>query len=935
MKLGPSPSLPYGSLVLRLGAHALGEVFYLLGNLLPLPWGLFLWRLALGCNPYHIAAAVNRALALKEEPTGKGWDAFRSLLECIGNPRNCSASDLYLTWIPGRRVRSLAARMLWGKAGKDMLVGAHDRVLKEACITLAAHHFRMALASQNMSRAGEALMAWESLEEDSPDLRWARVEFAWACGAIGQACAKARPLVEEGLFPSPLDPLRWAGLFLRAQDRPQAKKCLEWAERWVPEESALWAIRGQLAWEEGRRDEARLEWERALSRNPEDVEIFLRWLAADRGWDRPPALEERVRLRIEGPAEIALGERREISCSVQGDGANWTLFVLPPAGWGVVPETREARFDPDGKAKVNILALRPDRVRGGPWPLHFVAANAESYRVARAQIAVPDPNPGSLVVVVTEDHEIQEERAVLPREMLRRLLVEKSKFASSLGVPWTHMVEAGSTLAVPAMASVEGGKDWQEMEGAIRSHLVEDVARGNDIQPHLHSFNLPHSRHFPYTITPPGLRASLRFLLTSPEKRGDFASSCPPPGWNPLGLNRLEAVAEAVALVEEVGRRGHFDYRPVLWRSGLLDYGHGEKDCAWSAVALRRAGLLANSDMPKPASPFSSSAPRAFLADWGRPFTPRPGGILLQMPMTAGLEGDYLMGGRLLRRRARRVGRELRRPEGGFRPGVHLFTLVTHDKFINARRGGDEFSLDVERGDWRTVRKHIEAWQKEGAIFRTAGEGIKEVLEDLAWHPVAWLEDETFVARPGEEQEVRCRVRFLGRGIPFSDLFPQHALVTVPPSLRALARAVRVDHSGETREEFLEEGRASFWVVGKRPQEPVFCTFRLSAPLGPWVKGLEMDPRGGGKVTLQSPAPWQGARILLPWDSGIFSFPGADWDAREEGGRPLHPRPDPMGLILGPVDFQARPGENGAPPRVTLRIIPSAGPANRQTGKMT
>src|SRR5581483_2939665 len=44
-----------------------------------------------------------------------------------------------------------------------------------------------------------------------------------------------------------------------------------------------------------------------------------------------------------------------------------------------------------------------------------------------------------------------------------------------------------------------------------------------------------------------------------------------------------------VTALESIGRLADPDYRPVLWRSGLLEYGESEADRAWSAVAPGRA----------------------------------------------------------------------------------------------------------------------------------------------------------------------------------------------------------------------------------------------------------------------------------------------------------------------------------------------------------
>src|SRR5581483_2939664 len=65
----------------------------------------------------------------------------------------------------------------------------------------------------------------------------------------------------------------------------------------------------------------------------------------------------------------------------------------------------------------------------------------------------------------------------------------------------------------------------------------------------------------------------------------------------------------------------------------------------------RRAGLLADSDVAKPGSPVAGAVAPAFMANWLTPFVPDAGGSILQLPVVANLEGDYLMDSGLLRRR--------------------------------------------------------------------------------------------------------------------------------------------------------------------------------------------------------------------------------------------------------------------------------------------
>lgn len=917
------PREPRAFLPTRLLRWSLAEILCLLGNLSPGRLAAGLWGWAVRLNPHQEVAAANRALALFERDDAGAWDAFEKVLEQLENPRGTSASDLYLSRTPGRVARRLAAGLLWG-ASAAPVDRQHDDSLLGACRRLAEGHSRLSLERGEWLRAERALKAWRSLAGDRRALRWAAADLAWRRGDTTKARALIAPLLERGDFASPLDAVRWAARLLDAGERDLARRSLEWARRWVPEVPRVWSLLGSLARAESRRQEALVCWERALALEPQDVDTFLARLEVERGEERFTA--PAVALEAAAPEEMALGEERSVTCRLRGvDPEGWSLFPLPPAGWGLLPRHREIPFDPDGRACVALEARRPHRIRGAAWPLVLLAVGPGSHRVVRCAVRVPDREPGRVLVAVTEDHEIHEERGSMPAAMLRRLLVDKSRFAADLGAPWTHMVEAGSTLALLDWATEEAsdrsGKPWPALRSAIRRHLAEEVARGHDLQPHLHAFNDPAYGHFPYALSGDCLETPLRFLLTAPDRRGDWASACPPSGAADEGaLDRLASVERAVAQVEEVGRLGDPDYSAVLWRSGLLDYGAAAAARAWSAVALRRAGLWADSDLAKPGSPLGSAVGPAFFAGWEEPFASEPGGPLLQLPIAANLEGDYLMGPRLLGRRARRSVAALRGADGGVRPGVHLFTLLTHDKFLNARRGRDEFRLDPEYGDWRTARRHLAAWRGAGAAFVTAREGVEAVLDDASWHAVPRLLEETFLLSFGATREVRYRLTLLGRRIPASESWPRHVLVPVPCSLRRRLEEFRIESSDEIGSPELEAGGGAFWLR-RTSEAPVFVTFRLSSPCGPALIDLERVGDREWRLVLESPFPFLNARVLVPGSRLDPGLEGAAWEARDTAGRTLTCREQTDGLLLARLSF----GQDGEGLTRPLEIVLTGG----------
>lgn len=799
-------------LLRRVARYTVAESVYLFGNCAPGRIAVIFWRAALALNLHHVPAALNRAMVLESANDAAAWSAFLAVVRAIENPQHTSASDLALTWVPGRWARRLAQRILWCTEPSDYLMEIYDRWNQDSLAQLAQRHFAKQLAEHDWARARFALDVWDHTR---PNLAtsWAKAEVEFQAGNVNLTVQHAAPLVEQGRFVSPLDAIRWAERWLAHNLLDLAEACLRWANEWTPELPQVWTLLGRLASMRGQRDEARLAWQRALALNPEDIDTFLALWSLNHATPLVQSLT--LGLRVQVPESMRVGAEAQLVCALEGAHDGWEIHVLSSAGWGIVAIPRHQSVDTTGRCVFTLRACRPHRIRGEPWTLHVVAVSTGGFTATQARILVPDDTPGQVLVVSTEDHEMHEERGLLSYDDLRRLFIDKSKTAATRLHPLTQMVEVGSTLAMLDWAA-EHVEAWRSLRDEARVGLVKSVAEGGDIQPHLHAFNDPRSPDFPYHVSPQGWSPNLKFLLTAEERRRDFAKAFSP-------RERIARIEEAVALIENIGRMGDPDYRAVLWRTGQLEFGSDAADRAWSAVALLRAGLLADSDIPRPSRPFSSSAPEAFFAGIDEPYAPRRGGQLLQLPVWGNLEGDYLTDTNALKRLVKRTFAQLRQGVGSTVSGVHLFTLLTHDKFINARRSGDEFRLDADYGDWATMRQHLEAWKREGAAFVTAREGIERLIDDRGWRLAPMLGEETFSA---DKAQVRYTLRLLGKGIPASVDYQHHLLIAIPPFLRTRVLGARV--SQDDRVLPVEWNRADcFWVVVSQTESAIYCYFDL------------------------------------------------------------------------------------------------------------
>jgi hypothetical protein len=899
-------------LMSRLLRGGMGEACYVTGNLLPSRMATAAWRLSLRFNPHHLGAAVNRAATLAAERSPDAWDAFEQFLDAAGNPQLASASDIFAARMPGRLLRGLVARVLFGPSRGTHLRSATDAALLAAARSLAGSLVGLAIESGQPDRGRSALDALRSLEGDPLDLSWLEAELAFACGDPVPEVAEA--LVASGAFLSPLDTLTWSERCLESDRVELAGRCLEWARRWVPEEAATWLGSAKVALQAGDRTLAGNYAHRASSLDPPNVAAYLLRLSTTRDSPLRPAPE--VKMEVQCPGTVELGDRQQADCRIGDPSSGWTLHVLPSDARGVVVAGVPTTFT-DGVATVTLQARRPSRLTaGGAWRLPFVAVHEDGrYAISHQELTVPDTTPGRVLVAITEDHEIFEDRGELSMSALAHLFLDKSRFAGSLGLPWTHMIETGSCLGMLHQAAA-ADRDWDETEKSVVKHLAEEMATGGDLQPHLHWFNEPASELFPYSFSPGGWRARLRFLITDWDARGDFATALPPPQRG-AGADRMSVVEKCAAQVEKVARLGHPDHRIVLWRSGLLELGFEKADCAWSTVALLRAGLRAVSDLPKPAVPLGKVSP-AFACAWEEPFVPDPSGPMLQLPIAANLEGDYLMGRSLLGRNARQAVSRVRSPGGRIAPGVHLFTLLTHEKLINSRAGGDEGRLDAGYGDWETIRNHAAAWVSQGAELVLARDAVKAVLDDMSWRPVAWLDNETHLFLAPDAYAVSYRLNVLGPDLIPEDADPFQVLVPVPPSLRSSATSACLVRDEVTAEE-IGPADLEFGYLWARPDSNESAlVFMLSHPAGPEAT-METEPDTGRFcVTLRAAEPFVRVRVVVGWSLlGTTDGPGS-WRCTDDEGSEIAVSAVRDGLLLADVSFLSAGGDSRE--SVTLRL---------------
>jgi tetratricopeptide (TPR) repeat protein len=607
-------------------------------------------------------------------------------------------------------------------------------------------------------------------------------------------------------------------------DRGVARRAIEQALELDRGRAELWRKLGELSLAEGERSGARSALERATALDPGDVKTLLHlgdacaeddpgwanrlWLRAlERGPDLPGVLERleglaatppEGRLEIEPdppPSFLEPDEAAELTIRVRTPCSGGSLWILEPFGAGLLcsPRGRIPLHGGDGEIHLEVLAARPDSVNcGRPWIVHLALCTGGMPLRAQLSVAVPDRAAGRIHYVITEDHELYDEREATSATDARVTLVDKSRLAERIanqqGARWTHMVDVGSLALVrwAAERSPEGA--WPEVHRLCEEHLVEAVLHGNDLGLHLHAFHDPDFRGFVHDFDDAADAVSTGddLLNAAGSHRGYWSRAYPALGDVDEPDSRAGATWKGIGQLEALGRLGDPHFRVTLFRAGSFDLGDDAAERARSLALLARLGLLADSDVRKPRlyhrfperSPYPASEdPQCSIES---PVQMR----LLEVPPEFNIESDFLSDLVVLNRYLERRVERLRDRAGEVRAGVHVICAMTHDKFINWRMGRRWDSLDPDYGDWLTIRQHLShARQRHPELrFSTAREAVLDWYDEHAPELLAWRDEEIVVlSRRGDESETfRYVLRLLARDVPVSPERPRCVRTILP-----------------------------------------------------------------------------------------------------------------------------------------------------------
>ncbi len=514
-----------------------------------------------------------------------------------------------------------------------------------------------------------------------------------------------------------------------------------------------------------------------------------------------------------------------------GEFAGEVEIVLPPGhGLEADPVRVALRLLPGqvGTLPVRVTARRPDEVNlGRPWPLACVLRRGGAEIASdRLLVSVPDPSPGTIFYVLTEDCEtfdggprtgaygaaavLGNQNDFMDPEEYRIQMIEKpdalNAIAEKHGARWTHFWTAPQRFAAEWAAARSKTGAWDR----IVSDLDESIRRGSrrhEYAPHVHFDFEPDSKLPPQ----PRLRYDAKTDGLLPNEYYDPSANPNHKyhGWDGArkgiayvraegDLSTLDSkkgsLRKSVRYLADLSFGGFFS---ATSRTGAADFGASPADLEISARAFLANGLLANSD----AGVYETSAPL-------------PRGRQMYFCQAADLDAeiDELSEARLVELRAPDQMLEqgatvqlnawfdgrVRDSQG---PGVRAIVGMTHAMFM---KGSPEPFRDCRGGDFDRLDHHLEHVRRTypEVRFATASEAVLEFLDYYSPELLAVVTAPR--TRSTDGTTFLYPIRILGRSIPIFPERPTELAVQIPACFDAgKIRSLAVLEDGAVRQEML------------------------------------------------------------------------------------------------------------------------------------
>lgn len=488
------------------------------------------------------------------------------------------------------------------------------------------------------------------------------------------------------------------------------------------------------------------------------------------------------------------------------------LECIEPYGWGVICRLMEIKEEKNNRytAHYRITGKRDCSVNcGNPWKINFVVYDDKSgdYNNCILNVRVNDNDEGKVMFLITEDFECSEgphknddtpNRSDLSVEETEIDLIKKGimadSIANSYGIKWSHIADLGSSfLRLKWLANISQDSGWLRIWHSIKNYYINSVVSGNDVQLHIHSYNIPGAQNFTqgYDIKSNQLVFDVRkYRLTTPFPDGHFgawANSYTDLGYFDNSLSRIGSLFQGLFSYENLMHISNPDYRILFFRAGEWEFGQDEVEMRKSVIALRKNKILAGSDAYKGRYGQKNFifnrrvGENVYFCSFDNIRKPAQSllniGILQILPIPELHHYSHV----------RPIDNSLSVKEtynlclnktGKIKPGVHMLVEMYHINRINFNdRNWD--SMDIQYRDWKKLKMHFEELSNYATKinFVKISQAIIEYLDYYTPDIIALRVNEQKI----DNKTYMHDIKFIGKDILIDKTHPHYVSVK-PPS---------------------------------------------------------------------------------------------------------------------------------------------------------
>ncbi|MFC1505221.1 hypothetical protein ACFL5W_01760 [Thermodesulfobacteriota bacterium] len=472
--------------------------------------------------------------------------------------------------------------------------------------------------------------------------------------------------------------------------------------------------------------------------------------------------------------------------------------ILKPYGFGVsIKAQSEIRGTLDSnnyiKGTIEIIGLRDNKINiGKSWQINLIVydVNQKTYNNAIVNINVKDENEGKVLFVITEDLEQSSDfphrNDATPKEEDLDInevlidLIEKPKIADRIlnkyNAKWSHIIDIGSAFTrVKWLSKKSSTIEWKDVWENLKEYYSETIKQGNDIQLHLHAYNLPHSDNFSQKFD----NRSNQLIFSQKKSykdghRGAWSNQYIKIGDFKLKNTKIGSIKYGIEQLERELCKKKPSYRTIFFRAGEYEFGIDKKSVRESIISLRKNKILASSNsyfgkFGTRSFTFSRSLKRnAYLTSYDNIREPSSDildiGVLELVPLQK-IGTMYYIEPTDNPKSILKYYNSLTDRQGNIEPGIHILMEMYHMFTFNYKDKWD--SVSENYGDWNKLNKHFKTITThcEKAEFVTISDAVLAYLDYYTPQLICLRTNEKKI----NDRVIEYDIKFIGEDIQINE----------------------------------------------------------------------------------------------------------------------------------------------------------------------